>query len=50
MDPNWALREVQLAFEEGNSPIFSYFESSQRITGHGKAFRSMVSETFDGGS
>jgi len=33
MNRNWALREIQLALDEVDSPIFSYFESSLRITG-----------------
>jgi hypothetical protein len=37
MDQNWALREVPLAFDEVNSQMFSYFESSLRITGQGSA-------------
>jgi len=32
-DRNWALREVQLAFDEVESPFFSYFENSLKITG-----------------
>ena len=47
MDRNWALREVQLAFDEVNSPIFSYFESSLRITGQGSAYGSTSSRTFE---
>jgi hypothetical protein len=35
MDRNWAWREVQLAFDEVDSLIFSYFQSSSRITGQG---------------
>jgi len=50
MDRNWALREVQLAFDEVNSPIFSYFESSLRITGQGLAYGSTPSRTFQGSS
>jgi hypothetical protein len=50
MDRNWALREVQLAFDEVNSPIFSYFESSLRITGQGSAYGSTPSRTFEGSS
>jgi len=46
-DRNWALREVQLAFNEVDSPNFSYFESSLRITGQGSAYRSMSSRTFE---
>jgi len=47
MDRNWALREVQLAFDEVYSPIFSYFESSLRITGQGSAYGSTSSRTFE---
>jgi hypothetical protein len=47
MDRNWALREVQLAFDEVDSPICSYFESSLRITGQGSAYRSTSSLTFE---
>jgi len=47
MDRNWALREVQLAFDEVDSPIFSYFESSLRITGQGSAYGSTCSQTFE---
>jgi hypothetical protein len=38
MDRNWALREVQLAFDKVDCPFFSYFESSLRITGHGSSY------------
>jgi len=38
MDQNWALREVQLTFNEVKSPIFCYFESSLKITGQGSAY------------
>jgi hypothetical protein len=47
MDRNWALREVQLAFNEVDSPIFSYVESSLSITGQGSAYRSTSSQTFE---
>jgi hypothetical protein len=47
MDRNWALRQVQLAFKEVDSPIFSYFERSVRITGQGSAYGSMSSRTFE---
>ena len=50
MDRNWALREVQLAFDEVDSPFFSDFESSFRITGQGSAYRSTASWTFAGSS
>jgi len=47
MDRKWALQEVQLAFDEVDSPIFSYFESSLRITGQGSAYGSTSSRTFE---
>jgi hypothetical protein len=47
MDRNWAVQEVQLAFDEVDSPIFSYFESSLRITGQGSAYGSTSSRTFE---
>jgi hypothetical protein len=50
MDRNWALREVQLAFVEVDSPFFSYFESSLRITGHWSTYWSTASRTFKGSS
>jgi len=50
MDRNWALREVQLAFDEVDSPFFSYFECSLRITGQWSAYGSTASWTFEGSS
>jgi len=47
MDRNRALPEVQLAFYEVDSPVFSYFESSLRITPQGSAYGSTSSRTFD---
>jgi hypothetical protein len=47
MDRNWALRVVQLAFDEVDRPIFSYFESSLRITGQGTAYGRTSSRTFE---
>jgi len=47
MDGNWALREVQLAFDEVDGPFFSYFQSILRITGQGLAYRSIASRTFE---
>jgi len=47
MDHNWALRKVQLAFDEVDCPIFSYFERSLRITGQGSAYGSTSSRTFE---
>jgi hypothetical protein len=46
MDRNWALREVQLAFNEVDSPFFSCFESSLRISGQGSAYGSTARRTF----
>jgi len=48
MDKNCTLREVQLAFDEVDSPFFSYFESSLRITGQGSTYGSTASWTFEG--
>jgi hypothetical protein len=47
MDRNWPLREVQLAFNEVDSPILPYFESSLGITGQGSANWSTSSRTFE---
>jgi len=47
MDRNWALQEVQLAFDEVDSPIFSYFKSSLRITGQESAYGSISRRTFE---
>jgi hypothetical protein len=47
MDRNWALQEVQLAFDEVDSPFFSYFESSLRISGQGSTYWSTASQTFE---
>jgi len=47
MDRNWALRDVQLAFDEVDSPFYSHFESSLRITGQGSAYGSTASRTFE---
>jgi len=47
MDGNWALGEVQLAFDEVDSPFFSNFESSSRITGQGSAYGSTASWPFE---
>jgi hypothetical protein len=47
MDRNWALREVQLAFDEVDSPIISYFESLLKITVQGSAVRRKSSWTFE---
>jgi hypothetical protein len=38
MNQNWALQEVQLAFDEVDSPFFSYFIISLRIPGQESAY------------
>jgi hypothetical protein len=48
MDWNWALREVQLAFNEVNLPFFSRFESWLRMLGQGPTYCSMASCIFEG--
>ena len=50
LDQNWALREVQLAFNEVDSPFFSYFEISLKLTGQGSTYGSTASRTFVGSS
>ena len=50
MDWNWALREVELAFNEFDSSFFSYFEISSRITCQGSTNGCMASRTFEGSS
>jgi len=50
LDRNWALGEVQLSFDQVDSPFFSHFESSLRITGQGSAYWSTASWTFEGSS
>jgi len=50
IDRNWALREVQLAFDEVDSPFLSYFESSLRITDQQSTYGSTASWTFEGSS
>jgi hypothetical protein len=50
MDQNWALRELQLAFDEVDCPFFSYFKSKKRTTGQGTAYRTTSTQTFEGGS
>jgi hypothetical protein len=47
MDRNWALRELQLAFNEVDCPFFSYFESKNRTTGQGSAYRTTSTQTFE---
>jgi len=48
MDRNWTLGDVQLVFNAVDSPFFSYFESSLRITGQGSSYGSTASWTFQG--
>jgi len=48
LDQNWVLCEVQLAFNEVDSPFFSYFDISLRITGQGSTYGSTASRTFQG--
>jgi len=48
IDRNWALREVQLAFDEVDTPFFLNFEISLRITGQGSTYGSTASRTFEG--
>ena len=47
MDQNLALREVQLALNGVDSPFFSYFKSSLRITGQESAYGSISRRTFE---
>jgi len=42
-----ALPEVQLAFDEVDSPFFSHLESSLTITGQGSKYGSMASRIFE---
>ena len=50
MDPNWALRDVQLAFDEVDSQFISYFEWLLRLIGQGSTYWSNPSPTFEGDS
>jgi len=50
MDPNWALRDVQLAFDEVDSQFFFYFEWLLRLIGQGSTYWSNPSPTFEGDS
>jgi len=47
-DRNWASREVQLAFDEVDSPFFSSFESTLRISGQDSTYWSTASQTLEG--
>jgi hypothetical protein len=48
MDRNWALLEVQLAFDEVNLLFCSRFESDLRMIGQGPTYWSKASRTFEG--
>jgi len=48
MDRNWALREVQLAFDEVDRLLCSSFESKLRMIGQGPTYWSKASRTFEG--
>jgi hypothetical protein len=48
MDCNWALREVQLTFDEVDSPFVTYVKRLLRITGRQSAYRSTASRPVDG--
>jgi len=50
MDRNWALREVQLPFDEVNCLFCSRLESQLRMTGQGPTYWSKASRTFEGGA
>ena len=50
MDWNWALQEVQQAFDEVDSSFCSYFDSWLKITGEGSTYWSMASQTLEGSS
>jgi len=47
---NWVLRELQLAFNEVDSPFFSYFENSLIVTGQRSTYWSTANRTFEGSS
>jgi len=48
MDRNWALREVQLAFDDVDRLFGSHFESELTMIGQGPTYWSKVSRTFEG--
>jgi hypothetical protein len=48
LDRNWALREVQLAFDEVDRLLCSCFESYLRMIGQGPTYWSKASRTFEG--
>jgi len=45
MNWNWAVRDVQLAFDQVDTPFSSYFGISSRITGEVSASGSTASRT-----
>jgi hypothetical protein len=47
IDRNWALGEVQLAFDEVNLLFFSCFETLFRMLGQGPTYWSKASCTFE---
>jgi len=50
IDHNWAMREVQLTFDEVCSLFFFYFNSEFRIIGDGSTYWSKASHTLEGSS
>ena len=48
MDQNWALREVQHAFNEVEHLFCSCFESGSMIKGQGPTYWSKVNRTLEG--
>jgi hypothetical protein len=50
LDQNWALRKVQLAFNEIDIPFMSFFEGSLRMTDQGSAYRSTANQILEGSS
>jgi hypothetical protein len=48
MDRNWALGEVQLAFDKVDHLFFSRFESLLRMIGQGPAYWTKASCIFEG--
>jgi len=48
VDRNWALREVQLAFNEVDRLLCSCFESELRMIGQGPTYWSKASHSFEG--
>jgi len=48
MDRNWALRKVQLTFDEVNLLFSSRFESKLTMLGQGPTYWSKARSTFEG--